>query len=138
MIEDERYRIKIGYTSDSVGAKKRMRGLTTGNASKLRLLSSFHGEMKDEKAIHKLLSSNRTRGEWFYGEPRDYKFSNCITLMKMDGIKILGYDVSEINNFMFLPEFSANNVFVPNLKLIHSIKAKNESKQSNKRTSSND
>lgn len=115
-IEDQDYRIKIGYTASLGGSKKRAANMHTGNASKLNVICEFEGSICDEQAFHRVLSNNRVAREWFYGAPRDYRFHNLINLARMDGTKVLSMDTSEIDTFVFLPEFAAKDVFVINQK----------------------
>jgi hypothetical protein len=54
--------IKIGRSKDP---NKRLKQLQTGNANKLKLISSFKGMGWREKLIHEKLNRWSEEGEWF-------------------------------------------------------------------------
>ena len=62
-IGDDAGRVKIGHTSQRIG--KRLSGLQTGNALKLRLLAWTPGAAEDERALHAAFTHLHIRGEWF-------------------------------------------------------------------------
>lgn len=53
---------KIGMSKNPT---KRLKQLQTGNSNKLYLLASFKSNQYLEKFLHKLLSFDNIRGEWF-------------------------------------------------------------------------
>ena len=55
--------IKIGYTSNNPEA--RLKGLQTGNPSKLKLLKVIEGSIDTEKELHGIFKDYRAEGEWF-------------------------------------------------------------------------
>jgi hypothetical protein len=55
-------RVKIGF---AVNVGNRMKGLATGAPSKLVLLLSVQGTLRDEQLIHKRFGAHRLYGEWF-------------------------------------------------------------------------
>jgi len=61
----DQIRVKIGKTKRAI--ETRMKELQTGNAEQLRLFFSMKREkaLKGECALHKILSQQRTQGEWF-------------------------------------------------------------------------
>ena len=60
--------IKIGYTT--VGLKKRLKSLQTGNAKKLHMVCSLKGGHRLEKQLHKKFKEDRLCGEWFNLSPK--------------------------------------------------------------------
>lgn len=56
--------VKIGYTSGD-DAERRCRDLQVGNPERLRIVATFPGTVRDERAIHERFSDARLVGEWF-------------------------------------------------------------------------
>jgi len=54
---------KIGYTGKT--ARSRMAELQVANPTKLVYVTSFPGDMRHEKVIHKIFLCRHIRGEWF-------------------------------------------------------------------------
>lgn len=57
---------KVGKSDDP---SKRMPDIQTNSPFKLSLVSLKLGGLKEEKALHKLLKTNQTNGEWFSDTP---------------------------------------------------------------------
>lgn len=53
---------KVGWSRNPF---KRISALRTGNDGKLTFVGCFPGRRQDESLIHRLLSNERIRGEWF-------------------------------------------------------------------------
>lgn len=58
--------VKIGFASNLTG---RLASMRTDSSVPLAVLGSHAGTMADEKAIHRLFSEHRHRGEWFRPAP---------------------------------------------------------------------
>tara|TARA_Y100000034_G_scaffold136985_1_gene218002 strand:- start:8763 stop:9668 length:906 start_codon:yes stop_codon:yes gene_type:complete len=63
ILDSEKNAVKIGHTSGNVN--KRLDQLQTGNPSDLVLLGKIKDFSSQEYSIHKSLSSERLKGEWF-------------------------------------------------------------------------
>jgi hypothetical protein len=78
--EEPRY--KIGITKHN--AKKRIKGLSTGNSDDITVVAEFESEYnnKIETALHRRYGGKRKRGEWFYLNKEDIQnfISECQTL----------------------------------------------------------
>lgn len=70
--DNERFHIKIGYTSDD-NPEARKRALQTGSSSGLTVLATMPGSMEDEKALHRRFAKWRVVGEWFSPHPEILK-----------------------------------------------------------------
>lgn len=64
--------VKIGKADD---VAKRLSGLQTGAAQKLKLLATMPGGHEEERAIHQRFDHLRTQGEWFYSTPEIVTFA---------------------------------------------------------------
>lgn len=60
---DDVTKVKVGFT---VNLYDRMASLSTGNASKLRVIRAFSTDYESEALIHARMSEDRIRGEWFH------------------------------------------------------------------------
>jgi hypothetical protein len=65
VITDNYNRYKIGYSEE---LKQRIESLQVGNASELKIVKTFKGNLISEKTFHKLFSKYRIRGEWYTKE----------------------------------------------------------------------
>ena len=54
--------VKIGFSRDPVARLKQMQ---TGNSALLTIETVINGNMREERAIHRLFLRHRIRGEWF-------------------------------------------------------------------------
>ena len=70
--------IKIGYSKDKEGVKKRLTSLQTGNPKKLTIIKQFKGGLGLENKIHKKFEFLRLHGEWFsyHKELMNFKLSD--------------------------------------------------------------
>ena len=119
IIQDEKWRIKIGFSRSARGAKRRLSAMKTGNPGNLRLKCVFEGTMAQERALHRLFKKYRIAGEWFFSEdPYDFWYYYASTYLEMDGPKLLGMDISEIGHFAFCPGLNPPSVPVLNLRAI--------------------
>ncbi len=117
IIQDEKCRIKIGFSKSEQGAKRRLSAMKTGNPGNLRLKHVFDGSVTHERALHRLFKKYRVAGEWFFSEdPCDAWYYHASTYLKMDGPKLLDMDISEIDHFAFCPGLNPPGVPVLNLR----------------------
>lgn len=56
--------IKIGFSESDIGS--RIKTLQTGCPYEIELIHARPGDIKDEKEIHRKLSTHRASGEWFH------------------------------------------------------------------------
>jgi len=75
-------RYKIGITKHN--AKKRIKGLSTGNSNVIEVVSEFKSEYnnKIEGSLHRRYGTKRLKGEWFELEKEDIQnfISECQSL----------------------------------------------------------
>lgn len=62
-ISDEDGYIKIGFANN---VSSRLKDLQTAARQELRLIATMHGNVSDEKSLHKRFEEDHVRGEWFY------------------------------------------------------------------------
>ena len=61
--------VKIGYASTVSNVRRRLESLQSASVEPLQLRAVFRGSQPSETKIHRELSSDRLRGEWFQASP---------------------------------------------------------------------
>ena len=92
--------IKIGFSSQS-DLKLRLGQLQTASPSRLEIIGSFNGYVKNEQKVHRFLAPHRLRGEWFDREAALAVY-NCIcskrTVPDSEFVEDLFYATSSVHD----------------------------------------